>query len=836
MKYRKELTLLTGYTLLTFILTFPVILSLSGEIAGFKGEDNLQWRWFLWWFKHATLTLQTFIGHLPLLYAPTGGEQPLYFITVLVPALALPVTLAAGPTISFNLSFLLSFILTGYTTYLLGYYLTRSRLAGFVTGLIFAFYPARFGYGTGLFLGQLHVYLLPLYVLGLLMLARRPTIHRAVWTAAVLAGLCLTWPLHVAYGVVMFTLPVMLWQSYMWLRHPPNRTNLKYFALAFGLAFGLMIGFYLPLLGGILRGEMEHLGDGSSIDFALDLLAFISPSNYHPVLQPLNLLPDYAIRVLPGRSDIQERLAYVGFTVLLLALLGLIKSYRKLALWLIVAFFSIIFSLGPLLKFNGSLFQLTVEGYVGYVILPYAFLHSISVLSWSGTPGRLTVALMLCLAIMTAYGITYLSTYLKAKWRTGVVGVLCGLILLEYLSIFPFPTEPDYIPDFYHQLTLEGEYTPQKIIDLPLRGHPGYNNYAMHYQTVHRQAIAGGHFIRKPAGAIEMRDFIHQLLSPPLPQSVLDLPDEHTRLALLNQFGFTKVVARLWLVTDDEATTQLAYLSNWLGQPQPAGEVSVFQIPQATALLPEFVYLLDGSGWQLDGHRLQLTAPADLLVYVSAGQPQPATLQLGLSASNNEGRHLAIDHNGRPAIRFYLSKEPLNYHLPLKLPPGIHRLTFRPQESCQQNCTPVSFSRIALERPESEPDTVVFDHRLTLFHSELSGTTAAPGQPILIYLYWQSQEQVREDYSVFAHLVSPDGRLAGQADYLLGGWHYSTSNWPAGHIAASPVLLFFPPESLPGEYQLQVGLYRPDTGERLPVSSDAGQKDFVIISRITLNP
>ena len=68
------------YAFLTAILTYPVLFHLAGEIAGFKGEDNLQWRWFLWWFKHSLLALQTSVTDVSILYAPLGGEQPLYAV------------------------------------------------------------------------------------------------------------------------------------------------------------------------------------------------------------------------------------------------------------------------------------------------------------------------------------------------------------------------------------------------------------------------------------------------------------------------------------------------------------------------------------------------------------------------------------------------------------------------------------------------------------------------------------------------------------------------------------------------------------------------------------
>lgn len=833
MNYRKHLFIAGLYTLLTISLTYPVAFRLTYEIAGFKGEDNLQWRWFLWWFKHALLTLQTPLPHLSTLYAPTGGEQPFYAITAYIPALALPLTLLTGPTVAFNLNFLLSFALSGYTTYLLTYYLVRHCPAAFVAGLIFAFYPARFGYATGTFLGQLTTYLLPLYVLGLLLLTHRPTWRRAVWVTVVLTGLCLTWPLHVAYGVILFSLPFFIWQASLWLRRPPTRRSIKYFGLTFGLAALLLLGPYLPLLQTALRGGNNHLGNTGTTYFALDALSFIAPSNYHPLWQSLHLLPAYADRVLADRDDIQERLAYIGFIPALLALVGLIKFGRRLWFWLIIALTAMTLSLGPLLKFNGGLVQFDIEGYVGHIILPYALLRWLPVLDWSGVLGRFNVATMLCMSVMAAYGAGYGLSKVKTARQPALVALVSLLILVEYLTIFPFPTEPDTVPVFYHQLYRQGQTAPQQIVDLPLFGDPSYNNYAMHYQTVHQQPIAGGHFMRKPAGASQMTGFINQLLSPPFDQPALSWPDAAARLGWLNKFGFTKIVARPWLMTEAGPAGQLAYLNTWLGQPHPEGEVLVFEVPPGGKVLP-VTALLAGEGWQTQANPalLQLNSPADLLVHVDTDQP--LTLQMALSAPEGE-RYLSIEVNGRPAIRLFLTQETLNYNLPFTLSAGAHQFTFRPQEACEKECLPVNFSRIALEPTAAPPPApVAFGTEMQLVGVEISAATVAPSQPLLIYLDWQSQTALVKDYSAFVHLATPTGELIGQADYLLGGWLYPTSTWPKGYLFSMPSLMFIPPDAPPGAYQLRVGIYRADTGERLPLTGE--QTDFAVLSTLTVEP
>ncbi len=82
-------------------------------------------------------------------------------------------------------------------------------------------------------------------------------------------------------------------------------------------------------------------------------------------------------------------------------------------------------------------------------------------------------------------------------------------------------------------------------------------------------------------------------------------------------------------------------------------------------------------------------------------------------------------------------------------------------------------------------------------------------------LFWQAQAIPQGDYTVFVHLLDPDGKLIAQADSPPAAGVYPTSLWDAGEIIADRHPL---PQLAPGHYLIQVGLYRPETGERLPVA------------------
>jgi len=99
---------------------------------------------------------------------------------------------------------------------------------------------------------------------------------------------------------------------------------------------------------------------------------------------------------------------------------------------------------------------------------------------------------------------------------------------------------------------------------------------------------------------------------------------------------------------------------------------------------------------------------------------------------------------------------------------------------------------------------------------------ASPGQTVPVRLYWRAMTPMREDYTVFVHLLDASGKLVAQADAMPRGGAYPTSAWrvsviPDEHTLNLPVGLS------PGDYTIRVGLYLAPAGPRLPLgpSGDA---------------
>ncbi len=124
------------------------------------------------------------------------------------------------------------------------------------------------------------------------------------------------------------------------------------------------------------------------------------------------------------------------------------------------------------------------------------------------------------------------------------------------------------------------------------------------------------------------------------------------------------------------------------------------------------------------------------------------------------------------------------------------------------------------------------------------GAKVRPGERLFLDLYWQADGPVDANYIVFTHLIgtahnpATGGPVWAQDDHepLRGGC--PTSLWLPGHILRDRYELALPPDTPAGEYLLEVGMYRWDTGERLPVSGDGADPEArrILLTTVRAGP
>jgi 4-amino-4-deoxy-L-arabinose transferase-like glycosyltransferase len=97
-----------------------------------------------------------------------------------------------------------------------------------------------------------------------------------------------------------------------------------------------------------------------------------------------------------------------------------------------------------------------------------------------------------------------------------------------------------------------------------------------------------------------------------------------------------------------------------------------------------------------------------------------------------------------------------------------------------------------------------------------------PGQALPLMLRWQAVAPVTGNYTLFIHLIGPDGERAAQQDGPPLGGLQPTTHWLTGEMLPDTWTLDLPADLKPGRYRIDVGLYEPNADSRLPVSDPAG--------------
>ena len=86
---------------------------------------------------------------------------------------------------------------------------------------------------------------------------------------------------------------------------------------------------------------------------------------------------------------------------------------------------------------------------------------------------------------------------------------------------------------------------------------------------------------------------------------------------------------------------------------------------------------------------------------------------------------------------------------------------------------------------------------------------------LALTLHWQAIRAPGHDYKVFVHLIDPaTDQIVAQCDAPPRGGAYPTGVWAAGEVVSDKMVLDMA-RVKPGRYPLAVGLYDPETGERL---------------------
>lgn len=133
-------------------------------------------------------------------------------------------------------------------------------------------------------------------------------------------------------------------------------------------------------------------------------------------------------------------------------------------------------------------------------------------------------------------------------------------------------------------------------------------------------------------------------------------------------------------------------------------------------------------------------------------------------------------------------------------------------------------------RPQNQL-SAQFEHGIELLGYDMPLRQVAPGEPLAVTLYWRTLDSLDTDYTVFVHLIGPEG-LVAQHDSLPDSGAAPTSTWQVGEVIKDDVELLIPADVTPGEYRLIVGLYELPLCRRLHMAGgDSVSLTAVVIAR-----
>jgi mannosyltransferase len=114
------------------------------------------------------------------------------------------------------------------------------------------------------------------------------------------------------------------------------------------------------------------------------------------------------------------------------------------------------------------------------------------------------------------------------------------------------------------------------------------------------------------------------------------------------------------------------------------------------------------------------------------------------------------------------------------------------------------------------------DEIALLGYSLLSDRLAA-GDIAAVTLFWQAERTPVGRYKVFLHVLDGGNHIVGQRDAEPGGGAHLTTLWNPGEVVADNHGIPIHPATPPGVYRVEVGMYDPETGQRLTTPEGASQ-------------
>lgn len=685
------------YTLMTAMLTYPVITNMTGAIMG--TGDAWQVLYILWYTKQAILggnpdLTITFTNYL---FYPNGIPMIFSSFSLFNQLIGVPLQMLFGLAATYNIVWLLSFILAGYGAFLLVRYLTGNDAAAFVSGIVYAFSPYHFEQAQ-MHMGATTIEWIPFCALFLMKMFRQKDLKSAMLAGVFFILVTLSDSQYMMFMILLAGL-LFIFETWCTLTEKFDTGDdqvtgaqglrariaalknmfLKYAVFGFTSLIGVIPANYDLLRIAISGNNFLSQNISDSATYSGDLLGFIVPSPLHPIFG------SWVASIYTNFAGFEtENITYIGLTVLALSVVAIAvrRREKEVQFWALSAVFFMLMVLGPVLHVMGST---RISSTIFDVSLPYTLVYTyVPFMSDGRTPDRFDVLVMLSFAVLAGYGLARLMEIAKTPRKGTVIALIAAaLIVFEFLSV-PAISLVD-TPAFYQQLGQDtGHYA---VVEIPATASYEAGLKCEYYETISDKPMVGGQVPRTPNGATSfetttplIKDITYPgIVYQPSDADIFNQNDMEIGNSVLEYYNISYIILHtdyMANISENWVSSDMDLLNETLQEgPSYTGDnLVVYKVPQAP---PELFIIPEGGFFSTQYDENQtIMRPAMSTSSIDIVSPAGGQYTLRLNVSSFLPDSLSVSVNGNEVAGQPTTFQFTHLDIPVRLNKGDNTVVF----------------------------------------------------------------------------------------------------------------------------------------------------------------
>jgi len=668
------------FSILTIILTFPVILDFASEAAGFGCYDKCHMMWRIWWTDFSFENGLDF-QHSNYIFYPDGvdiGGNMAYFTTFI----GFLLVQFLDYVIAWNIIWFLGLVFGGYGCYLLANNFNKNYFSSIIAGTIFTFTTYHMGQSLA-HIGLSMIVWLPIFVLFLFKLLDKQSKYYSIVGGIIFFLVSLT---HLYYSVFIAMFSIIFFAIYIFKQKKvSNKTFITNFSIL--LTIGLVSTSVLFLLNPASSDEFPNRPLSEHIKYSASLESLILPGSTHTT----QIISDYGMNISfysffdkPVPIGEIEHLIFLGYSVIFLSALAVIRYRRNhVWFWLLICGIFVVMSFGPELKiFHQS---------TGIVLPDKVFYDAVPEWDEIRAPARFIVMANLALAVLASYAVYGLIKNKFSSFKQQLMlTTIIGFVIIFEFSMIPYPSTSEPIPDIYAEI--KNDESKFAVLSAPIGGVGDgglmSDPTVLYHQIHHEKPIYGGHESRVSLETTKKTQtyFLSMFHIFGSKDDVIKQDLATHGLSLFNHFDIKYVTLHksspMWeswqkdlLQVFLSETKQI--MSEILSGNNPVYEddrIVVYKIPKPNSSEP---FLLLGSGWHVfvPEHNLRTTMKnSEILIVNPTNSEMHVTLNVVLDSIDKENT-MTVSMNNEELSRVNIPTTFKNVEVDLLLKPGVNVVT-----------------------------------------------------------------------------------------------------------------------------------------------------------------